>query len=354
MRERGTNGPHLVDFLEEVTYRSANRVSVRGAVGDGIHDDTRSIQEAIDGAEGGGQAFVPVGIYLVSGLKMRTKAQLKGAGRRASILKLKPNAAQAAISLGDPGVYATLIEGVGINGNRENQQSELARGIDYRNTGVPIDESGAKHILRDLHIEYTYGDGVRLDITDGSCHLENVYVLHANRKGFYLNLPDSFFSGCLAGQSGEEGFYLTGRGQNRFLGCKSYRSGRIEEAQGSGFFVNSHANQFAACAAQDNRLHGWDFYQADHNSLQAAEAESNGFSSTERGQAAYRLNGANNTLISGSAWNRGPSDLPPGGGNRYGLSLVNAPAKNSVHLVNSGAVIAPLNGDLGDNLVVIT
>lgn len=352
MRERGTNGPQLVDFLEALASHVVSHFPVVGAYRDGIHDDTLPIQQAINLAEGGGEAYVPAGTYLVSGLKMKTKVRLRGAGRRASILKLKANAVQAVISLDDATVYATEVISLGIDGNRDRQTGKI-HGIFYENSGVPIDESGAKHILRDLHVERTSGDAVHLDISDGSCLLDNVYTLHANQKGFYLNVADSTFANCLAGQSGEEGVFLTVRGGNRFMGCKAYRSGRLDETKGTGWFINSHGNQFSGCAAQDNRLHGWDFYGANHNVATAAESESNGFSSTDRGQAAYRLNGAQNNLINGTAWGRKPADLPAGGGNRYSLSLVNSPLKNLVQIAGSDAVTASVNGDVGDNTVAV-
>ena len=325
-----------------------------GAAGDGTTDDTEEIQGAIDdaAAAGGGRVYLPEGTYVESGLQMKTGVWLLGDGHAATILKLKDASTAAAISLASAGVHSTRLEAFGILGNRDNQSSANARGIYYVNTGVPIDESGAKHIFRDLHVEYTYGDGVHLNITDGSCFLENVYVLHSNEKGMYLNLPDSIFVGCTTGQSGEEGMYIVTRGNNIFIACRSFRSGRVDEAQGDGYLINSNRNLFFACSAQDNKLHGFDVYQSDQNFVDGV-SDTNGFTTTNSSQAGFRINAGDNNVIRGLAVNRGPSDLPAGGGNRYSLSLVTSPENNIVEITSVSPVTADRNGSAASNRVRI-
>jgi len=74
-----------------------------GAVGDGVADDTVSIQSAIDaaGAAGGGTVFLPPGIYQITarrqrgvrhyGLLVGSNLSIKGAGREVSILRVADN-----------------------------------------------------------------------------------------------------------------------------------------------------------------------------------------------------------------------------------------------------------------------
>lgn len=355
MEQRGSAGSPMTNYLrystDSLIEYSADRF---GAKGDGLTDDTRAIQNAIDELEGtGGIVFLSPGLYVITGIQMRTGVTLRGAGIAASAIKLRTGSSKPQVSLANTGVHSTVIENLTIGGNRGGQTNENCLGIYYVNTPIPVDESGAKHILRNLHIEYCYGDCVYLDVSDGSCFLENVYTLHSNKNGFRIKVPDSMFVGCQSGQHGEMGFYVDSKGGNRFVGCKAFRNGRVRPELGTGFFINSNGNQFSACASQDNKLHGWDIYQSDHNVISSAESESNGFTSEERSQAAYRINGGAHNIIQGTAWNRGAVDIPPGGGNRYSISLVNNPEKNIVQIANSDAIIAPMNGDEGSNLVTV-
>jgi len=64
-----------------------------GAVGDGIRDDTKALQAAIDAAfaERGGRVVIPPGVYSTRTLSIHTRVHLTGAGIEASILKLREN-----------------------------------------------------------------------------------------------------------------------------------------------------------------------------------------------------------------------------------------------------------------------
>lgn len=78
------------------------RVSVKdfGAMGDGITDDTETIQSAIDYVSfyGGGVVDLPIGVYIVSGILLDGNVMLQGESKRDSVLKLKADANNAIVS----------------------------------------------------------------------------------------------------------------------------------------------------------------------------------------------------------------------------------------------------------------
>lgn len=334
LKERGGFNPPFMGFLHDsVALNPAWSALAFGVKGNGT-DDTIALQRALDAQE---TVYLPAGTYAVSQLRLNTGNRLIGEGHGVTVV-----ISENGIVLAKADTHSTVIEGFTLTGC----------GIEYVNTSVPLDESGAKHVLRDICVEYVSGNGVHLDIADGSCLAENVYVLHATNKGFSLQCADCTFVSCIAGQSGEEGFYLTLRGNNIFVGCKSFRSGRKVQSKGSGFLVNTRRNYFFGCASQDNVLHGVDFYQADENVFTGV-VDTNGFLSQDLSQAGVRINGGSKNRVDILAANRTPSDLPQGGGQRYSVSLVNGPLANYIQAVSVSPLTSNLNGSADGNTVVI-
>ncbi|MCU0543782.1 MAG: glycoside hydrolase family 55 protein [Oscillatoriaceae cyanobacterium Prado104] len=126
-------------------------VSVKdfGAIGNGIVDDTNSIQKAIDAVDraGGGIVFFPIGTYKVSinpaslqAITIRSKIILSGSGHHNSIIKLADNQGNySAIlagekpktDLSDFAMYNIAIDGNG-TANPVGSESELEGNIKHR------------------------------------------------------------------------------------------------------------------------------------------------------------------------------------------------------------------------------
>src|SRR5688572_11299275 len=70
--------------------QSATWERLDGAKGDGIADDTRAIQQALD--RGHGRVRIPAGTYLVSALRIPSNAELYGDGPTATIFVHKDGA----------------------------------------------------------------------------------------------------------------------------------------------------------------------------------------------------------------------------------------------------------------------
>lgn len=86
-------------FNPVVSFQRAN-VRDFGAVGDGVADDTRAIQAAIDAVAyyGGGSVVVPVGVYVVDGVTLHAGVSLEGESRNASILRQSDESGNACVS----------------------------------------------------------------------------------------------------------------------------------------------------------------------------------------------------------------------------------------------------------------
>ena len=93
------------------------RVSVKdfGAQGDGVTDDTETIQSAIDYVSfyGGGVVDIPIGVYIVGGILVEGNVFLQGESKLDSVLKLKAGVDNAIVSFSNSGSGMSKVRLVG-------------------------------------------------------------------------------------------------------------------------------------------------------------------------------------------------------------------------------------------------
>lgn len=175
--------------------RGSAVISVRahGAKGDGVRDDTSSIQAAINALpKAGGTVIVPAGAYLIDptrSVRLRSRMHLSLA--TGAKLLAKPNAAPRAYVLLAEQAQEVEISGGRIVGDRDSHlgtTGEWGHGIRIRGcSGVTI---------RDIHISRCWGDGISAGgITLGKAGLsrpgrdylfENVVCAGNRRQGLTL------------------------------------------------------------------------------------------------------------------------------------------------------------------------
>lgn len=170
-----------------------------GATGDGVTDDTTSIQNAIDyvSAQGGGIVNFGEGTFLVTGLDMPSKVRLVGKGRYVTIIKLKNSSNADVIKTTDAdtlwntgsksGSYGWAIVSMQIDGNRANNTS---------GSGLKI--YGFSFDLVDLLIKDCPEIGIESMWARGSptvpdilmeAYVERVTVINCGQHGVYWGGP---------------------------------------------------------------------------------------------------------------------------------------------------------------------
>ena len=174
-------------LIAELVKTDTMNVKQFGAKGDGIVDDTTSIQTALNNCN---NIFVPSGTYMVNAI---TCINLNSGNK----LELDNDAVIKAIT-NDANSYSVLLVddcedveicGGTIEGDRETHTGETGEwGHCIRLWGT------SNHIyIHDINLINAWGDGIDCDIT-GSAVTSRVHVNNARRNGYSITKADSFTS----------------------------------------------------------------------------------------------------------------------------------------------------------------
>lgn len=224
----------LLNNLNLITVFNVKN-SVYGAAGDGVRDDTNSLQEALDAARasGGGIVYFPPGTYITT-KELNVYSNTKIVGANAKISKTPEGAGDSVINVATDQSLVT-IEGMWIENNKTKGNiginmktgSSLVMIKENKFTGqktqaVNINASGVKHIqihnnvfqevafgvltnahakdLEDVRILNNqflniYGDAIELN-HPGTAYVAGANFIIANN---YMLVPTGFGSGAKSG-----------------------------------------------------------------------------------------------------------------------------------------------------------
>ncbi|PFM50190.1 hypothetical protein COJ45_05480 [Bacillus cereus] len=303
-----------------------------------LEDNTFAIQAAIDSLEGkGGRVLIPEGKFIVSDLKVPSYVTLEGTGRK-SILKQKPGSNVPLIALKKDTSQMIGIKNLTIDGNKEKQTSDAAGGIYIINTRDAaamyndslVGEHDARHYIENVYIYETKGTGFVIT-GRGESQVKAVQTVRCDKNGFYLDSQDNWYESLSAGESGLQGIISSDTdGNSRFINCKSWFSGKLDQEQGDGFDIRGTRIGLIGCEAQDNSKHGFVFKGKDIVGS-GLIADTNGWQyisgNVYAGATGFLLYGAKNCNIQGIASNRFGATDPR---QSHALQLLNNATGNNI------------------------
>lgn len=250
----------LHNWMEAQTINVKSDYSAKG---DGVTDDTASIQNAINylNSIGGGALFIPQGVYLVTGLTVYSNISIFGAGRISTTIKLKSNS-NADLIYGNGsnalwgggtggGISGFGLFNITLDGNRaENATS-----------GSCIAIYGEELYFENLWVRNSRDWGIRTEWADADSsfgmesHYINVRIDSCGKDGWYNNGPHDSVSinlividASLNADKTFNGILIGPRMTGRFIGCHVWnRAASFRHYMALNIQQGGGGNEFVAC-----------------------------------------------------------------------------------------------------------
>lgn len=241
--------------------------------------DTAAIQACIDAAASGdaGAVQLRAGIYWTTGILLRSRVTLRGAGWR-TVIKAVPGIAGPVIGSDPAGMAAAEVCDLAVHGNRASATSD---GIDLHDA-APVHPnvanlSDACNRVRNCSVSYAGRDGIVLGSKTPTTHgtgegehmASGCYVFGSGRNGMLVSGFDCSVWSCTVGGSVGHGVVLTGNNV-RVYNTKAWyagydvitKIGAGGPASFDGFYIGQQAGggtnaiQLSGCQSQDNGRYG--------------------------------------------------------------------------------------------------
>jgi hypothetical protein len=232
-----------------------------GAVGDGIHDDTLAIQNALD--SGASVILLDAKTYLISAtLKQPNNTTLTGKGSFSQYLltdKIGPQYQTTVIKLADgaecnmwepktpDSFHSVSVKKIFFNGNRANQTTTNLYGIKVADTAKPI-RSGS--IFEDVYLYSIAGYGFWAGANQYEFIIRNMCGTYFDMDGFTAMGQDITAYNLAFGSANGTAIAITGGGAGRWYNIDGWTS------EYGVHIYNTTGHRFYGLQANSNRKHG--------------------------------------------------------------------------------------------------
>lgn len=255
----GVGGGEVETFDPLINFGDRNNVKAFGAVGDGVTDDTAAFEAA---SIASGTVYVPEGTYILESANVTSNTTLVGAGRGATILKLKSSAVTKRILTLDTVNNVTL---TGFDVDASAVSDAVALWVDT-STKVRIQDVGSSGAGNNIHT-YLVGacDGVQITsmfaenyaygvLTEPSSTTANISVTGSSFKDIQ---GDGVEINCPTGTA--KNWTITGNTFDNIGNNSGSRGFGVGAAGGAGNYVEAVSivgNTFYRCDYQGVHIEG--------------------------------------------------------------------------------------------------
>ena len=226
-----------VDNIESQIDTIAINVKKFGAKGDGITDDTDSIQRCIDECGEGAHIFIPSGNYLTNRLFLKKGQTLYGNGR-STVLKFKGQ------HINSPSGFGGVINGIGDTSNPILGITIRDLCVDGNKGEITTPNQSAMDDVDIECINIKYGK---------NCTVSNIYVYDAKDSGVDLDsCVDCTISNVVGRNCGGYCVHLSEHSENNNVNsCYAYNCGIDHSRGGFDSYLNTKNNKYNNCHCEE-------------------------------------------------------------------------------------------------------
>jgi Pectate lyase superfamily protein len=269
--------------------QSAISVVSYGARGDGSADDTAAINSAMSACvaralpHNGCVLYFPAGVYITTGLTLRSYVHMKGDGWGISVLLLKPHTASNVLTV-PIDAFNFSITGLTLDGNSEKGGSGNCFFVAPTSTGpaewntankqvAPVNAQKWGHV-EEVMFSHCSVDGIHINAFNYMLFFDNFYVFDNGVYGIYTEGTNSGFTNFQIERNGTAGIHLAGSNDRFTSGEVIWNGGTVGTE--AAVYVSGARNIITAVETEDSYTNGF-FDKGNDNVFMGCVSDSNGY-----------------------------------------------------------------------------
>jgi hypothetical protein len=309
----GNGGPGVSAAVPPVGVSTIS-VANYGAKGDGRTDDTAAINSAMSACvatalpNNGCVLYFPAGVYITTGLTMRSYVNMKGDGWGASVLLLKPHTAADVLTV-PVDAFNFSIYGLTLDGNRRRggtgncfSVAQTGEGPAEWNTAnkrnAPVNAQKWGHV-EEVMFSHCSADGIHINAFNYMLYFDNFYAFDNGVYGLYTEGTNSGFANFEIERNGTAGIHLAGSNDRFTTGEVIWNGGTVGTE--AAVYVSGQRNIITAVETEDSYTNGF-FDRGYDNVFMGCLSDSNGYAqnnvnASSRVASGFVIAGSNSVYI---------------------------------------------------------
>ncbi|WP_263354526.1 glycoside hydrolase family 55 protein [Acidicapsa acidisoli] len=274
-----------------------------GAKGDRVTDDTASIDSAMTACvtrprpNNGCVLYFPAGVYITTGVSLKSFVNLKGDGWGTTVIQLKPHTDADVLTVPADvfnfSIYGLTLDGNSARGGTGNCFSTATTPTGPGEWNTANKRTATINAMKLGHIEEVMfsncsRDGIHINAYNYMLTFDHFYVFNNGVYGVYTQGTNSGFSNFQIERNGTAGIHIA-NANNRFTSGEVIWNGASVNTEAA-VYVSGGRNILTAVEAEDNYTNGF-FDSGIDDEFSGCVSDSNGYVSKNPGASSRSASG---------------------------------------------------------------